>query len=210
MSALLLYNYELDESCYKVRLALSLLGLDWQPVAVDVFPGKEHLTLPYLAMNPAGRLPILRDGDFVLHGTEAILAHLAHAYDPSGQWLPTDGTGFAVVMQWLNFSARDLDATIAARQHSLFDTPGDETALHAASCRAIRIMDDHMTERGFWRAEWFAAPHPTIADIALFPAFALSRDFGIDHDEYPALRRWARRFRALPGFKTMPGIPDYH
>ena len=37
-----------------------------------------------------------------------------------------------------------------------------------------------------------------------------SRDFGIDHDEYPALRRWARRFRALPGFKTMPGIPDYH
>ena len=36
------------------------------------------------------------------------------------------------------------------------------------------------------------------------------RQFGIDHDEYPALRRWARRFRTLPGFKTMPGIPDYH
>jgi glutathione S-transferase len=208
--ALLLYNYELDESCYKVRLALWLLGLDWQPVAVDVFPGKEHLTPPYLAMNPAGRLPILRDGDFVLHGTEAILAHLAHAHDPSGRWLPRDGTGFAVVMQWLNFSARDLDATIAARQHSLFDTPGDEAALRAASRKAIRIMDDHMTERGFWHADWFAAPHATIADIALFPAFALSRDFGIDHDEYPALRRWARRFRALPGFKTMPGIPDYH
>ena len=51
MSALVLYNYELDESCYKVRLALSLLGLDWQAVAVDVFPGKEHLTPPYLAMN---------------------------------------------------------------------------------------------------------------------------------------------------------------
>jgi glutathione S-transferase len=211
MSApLVLYNYELDESCYKVRLALSLLGLEWKPIAVDVFPGKEHLTLPYLAMNPAGRLPILRDGDLVLHGTEAILAHLARAHDPSGKWLPADGEGFAVVMQWLNFSARDLDATIAARQHSLFDTPGDEAALLAASCRAIRIMDDHMTARGFVRADWFAAPHATIADIALFPAFALSRDFGIDHDEYPALRRWARRVRALPGFKTMPGIPDYH
>jgi glutathione S-transferase len=118
--------------------------------------------------------------------------------------------GFAVVMQWLNFSARDLDTTIAARRHSLFDTPGDEVALGAASRTAIRIMDDHMTARGFAGADWFAAPHATIADIALFPAFALSRDFGIDHDEYPALRRWARRFRALPGFKTMPGIPDYH
>jgi glutathione S-transferase len=207
---LVLYNYELDESCYKARLALSMLGLDWQAVAVDVFPGKEHLTLPYLAMNPSGRLPILKDGDFVLSGTEAILAHLARSHDPTGGWLPAEGKTFATVMQWLNFSARDLDATIAARQQSLFDAPGDEATLRAASSRAIRIMDDHMTARGFAREEWFAAPHATIADIALFPAFALSRDFGIDHDEYPALRRWARRFRALPGFKTMPGIPDYH
>jgi glutathione S-transferase len=207
---LVLYNYELDESCYKARLALSMLGLDWQAVAVDVFPGKEHLTLPFLAMNPSGRLPILKDGDFVLHGNEAILAHLARSYDPSGRWLPSQGEVFAAVMQWLNFSARDLDTTITARQHSLFDAPGDEATLRAASLRAIRIMDDHMTARGFAHEEWFAAPHATIADIALFPAFALSRDFGIDHDEYPALRRWARRFRALPGFKTMPGIPDYH
>ena len=207
---LVLYNYELDESCYKARLALSMLGLDWQAVAVDVFPGKEHLTPPYLAMNPSGRLPILKDGDFVLHGTEAILAHLARSHDPTGRWLPAEGKIFAAVMQWLNFSARDLDATIAARQQSLFDTPGDAAILRAASSRAIRIMDDHMTVRGVAREEWFAAPHATIADIALFPAFALSRDFGIDHDEYPALRRWARRFRALPGFKTMPGIPDYH
>jgi glutathione S-transferase len=207
---LVLYNYELDESCYKARLALSMLGLDWQAVAVDVFPGREHLTLPYLAMNPSGRLPILKDGDFVLHGTEAILAHLARSHDPTGRWLPAEGKTFAAVMQWLNFSARDLDVTLAARRYSLFNAPGDEATLRAASSRAIRIMDDHMTVRGFGREGWFAAPHATIADIALFPAFALGRDFGIDHDEYPALRRWARRFRALPGFKTMPGIPDYH
>ena len=209
-SGLVLYNYELDDSCYRVRLALSLLGLEWQAVAVDVFPGKEHLSPPFLALNPSGRLPILRDGDLVLHGTEAILAHLARSHDPSGKWLPAQGKEFAEVMQWLIFSAHDLGVTIEARQQSLFGTPGDETSLRAASSRAIRIMDDHMTARGFAQLEWFVAEHPTIADIALFPAIALSRDFGIDHDEYPALRRWARRFRTLPGFKTMPGIPDYH
>ncbi len=209
-SGLVLYNYELDESCYKVRLALSLLGLEWQAVAVDVFPGKEHLSPPFLALNPSGRLPILRDGDLVLHGTEAIIAHLARAHDPTGKWLPAQGSEFAKVMQWLIFAANDLGVTIAARQHSLFGTSGSEKSLRAASSQAIRIMDDHMTARGFAQEEWFAAGHPTIADIALFPAFALSRDFGIDHDDYPALRRWARRFRALPGFKTMPGIPDYH
>ncbi len=211
MSApLVLYNYDLDDDCYRVRLALSLLGLDWQAMSVDAFPGKEHLTPPYLALNPTGRLPILRDGDFIMHGTEAILCHLARNHQASGAWLPAEGEGFAVVMQWLNFSARDLDATIAARQQSLFGAPGDEATLRAASLKAIRVMDDHMTDRQLRRHDWFAAPHPTIADIALFPAFALSRDFGIDHDEFPALRRWARRFRGLPGFKTMPGIPDYY
>ena len=209
-TALRLYNYELDDSCYKVRLALSLLGVQCEMVAVDVFPGAEQLTPAYLAMNPLGRLPILCDGDFVLHGTEAILAYLARCYDASGHWLPTDPKPFASVMQWLNFSARDLDVTIAARQQALFDTEGDEAALRSASYSVLRIMDDHMTERGFSGAEWFAAAHATIADVALFPAFALSRDFGIDHDEFPALRRWTRRFRQLPGFKTMPGIPDYH
>ncbi len=210
MAALTLYNYELDESCYKVRLALSMLGLTWETIAVDVFPGREQTTPAFLAMNPVGRLPILKDSHLVLSGTEAILAHLAKTHDATGKWLPESGAAFALVMQWLNFSARDLDATIVARRHSLFDTPGDETDLRTASMKALRIMDDHMTQRGYEGVDWFVGGDATIADIALFPAFALSRDFGIDHDEYPALRRWARRFRMIKGFMTMPGIPDYH
>ena len=113
-------------------------------------------------------------------------------------------------MQWLMFSAGDLAVTASARGLALFDAPGDEAALRAGAREVLRIMDDHLTARGFVGGDWFAGAGPTVADIALFPAFALSRDFGIDHDEYPALRRWARRFRALPGFLTMPGIPDYH
>jgi len=210
MAEIVLYNYELDESCYKVRLALSMHGLTWQTVAVNAFPGEEQRTTPFLAMNPLGKLPILRQGDLILHGTEAILTYLARSHDASGKWLPPDGADFAKVMQWLVFSASELAVTIDARKKALFDAPGNEVALQASSRKVLRIMDDHMIARGFQGADWFAAGHATIADIALFPAFALSRDFGIDHDEYAALRRWARRFRALPGFMTMPGIPDYH
>jgi glutathione S-transferase len=210
MADIVLYNYELDESCYKVRLALSMLGLKWQAVAVNAFPGEEQRTPAFLAMNPLGKLPILEEDDLILHGTEAILAYLARIHDTSGKWLPVDGADFARAMQWLVFSAGELAVTITARNKALFDAPGDEAALQASSRKVLRIMDDHMIARGFEGADWFAAGHATIADIALFPAFALSRDFGIDHDEYAALRRWARRFRALPGFITMPGIPDYH
>lgn len=210
MTGLVLYNYDLDANCYKVRVALSMLGLPYQTVAVNAFPGKEHKTLPFLAMNPLGSLPILKDGDITLFGGEAILSHLAASHDPARTWLPTGGADFAHVMQWLMFSAGELAVTASARGLSLFDAPGDEAALRAGAREVLRVMDDHLTARSFVGGDWFAGSSPTIADIALFPAFALSRDFGVDHDEYPALRRWARRFRALPGFLTMPGIPDYH
>ena len=205
-----LYNYDLDENCYKVRLALSMLQVGHETVAVNAFPGKEQETPPFLAMNPMGTLPILRDGDLTLFGAEAILAHLARAHDGSGRWLPVDGAGFARVMQWLVFAAGDLSVATRARAHALFGTPGDEAVLRAGARRAIGAMEDAMTVNGFAGQDWFAGPAPTVADVALFPAFALSRDFGIDHDAYPALRKWARRFRAIPGFLTMPGIPDYH
>ncbi len=66
-----------------------------------------------------------------------------------------------------------------------------------------------MTRRGFEGGAWFVGEDPTLADVALFPSIALSRDLGIDHEAYPALRRWMRRVRHLDGFIVMPGIPQY-
>jgi len=50
---------------------------------------------------------------------------------------------------------------------------------------------------------------PSIADLALFPPAALSRDWGLSHDGLPKQRRWMRHVRDLPGFVRMPGIPDH-
>ncbi|NSZ18715.1 glutathione S-transferase family protein [Agrobacterium vitis] len=210
MSAITLYNYDLDENCYRVRLLLSCLGVAYETLAIDMVPGREEQTPAMLALNPLGELPVLKDGEQVLYGTQAILAHLARVYDPSGTWLPLDPAIFGGVMQWTLFSAAPLGCAVTARRVALFGGPGDFEVLKASSRAAFRIMDDHMTLRQMDGCEWFAGAGPTIADLALFPSFALSRDYGIDHDEFPALRRWIRRFRTVAGFRTMPGIPDYH
>ncbi|ACM38550.1 MULTISPECIES: glutathione S-transferase family protein [Rhizobium/Agrobacterium group] len=210
MSAITLYNYDLDENCYRVRLLLSCLDVAYETLAIDMVPGREEQTPTMLALNPLGELPVLKDGEQVLYGTQAILAHLARVYDPSGTWLPLDPAVFSGVMQWTLFSAAPLGCAVTARRVALFGGPGDVEVLKASSRAAFRIMDDHMTLRQMDGCEWFAGAGPTIADLALFPSFALSRDYGIDHDEFPALRRWIRRFRTVAGFRTMPGIPDYH
>jgi glutathione S-transferase len=210
MSQITLYNYDLDESSYRARLLLSMLGLSWTTIAVDMFPGNEQEKPPMLALNPLGTLPVLRDGDLVLHGMAAILLYLAKAHDREKHWLPDDAAAFGQVSMWLCFCETALAPAIEARLQALFDTAGDEKALRASARKAFRIMDDHMTTRHFDGKEWFVGDRATLADLVLFPSFALSRDYGVDHDEYPALRRWIRRFRSLKGFHTMPGIPDYH
>ena len=210
MTGLVLHDFALDENCYKVRLLLAALGLDARRIAVDMVPGAEQARPPLLLLNPLGTLPILEDGALALREAEAILPYLALRHDPARRWLPAEPGAFGAVSAWLVFAARDLHAAVLARRHALFDEPADGPAATTAARRAFGIMEDHATARRLAGADWFVGDGPTLADVALFPSFALSRDFGVEHESYPALRRWARRVRTLPGFTTMPGLPDYH
>lgn len=210
MTAPILYNYDLDENCYRVRLVASCLGVALTLHGIDMYPGREHLGAAMRALNPAGRLPVLQDGDLLLTQTEAILLHLAEAHAPASLLLPQDAATRARMMDWLAFCARDLGVAAQARASAMLDAPGDAQALRASARACLRLMEDHMVKQGIRGCGFFAGPAATLADLALFPAFALSRDFNVDHDEFPALRLWARRVRRLPGFITMPGIPDYH
>jgi glutathione S-transferase len=210
VTELTLYDDELDEQCYKVRLLLGALGCSYRKIAVDVHPGGEQRSAPYLKLNPMGTLPILTENDLVLCGAEPILAYVARVYDTARTWFTDEPETFGLITQWLAFAGGDLHAASIARANALFECDADATAVQRASRCAFRLMDDHMIKREFDDAAWFVGSTPTIADIALFPAIALSRDFGIDHDEYPALRRWMRRIRTISGFITMPGIPAFH
>jgi glutathione S-transferase len=205
-----LYDFEISAGCYKIRLLLSLLKLDYERATVNFYPGFEHRKPAFLKINPLGQLPVIRDGDLVLRDAQAILTYLARKYDPAARWLPSQPVAFAEVMMWLFFTASALAAATAARLHALLDFPADEAAVRRAARKAFRIMDDAMTARQHDGAAWFVADRATLADVALFPAIALSRDFGVEHDEYPALRRWMRRVRGLDGFIAMPGIPEYY
>lgn len=204
-----LYNYDLDERCYLLRLTASCLGVAVTPLNIDMYPGREHLGPAMLALNPAGSLPVLQDGDLLLTQPLAMLLHLAQSHAPGHVLLPADPATRARMVDWMAFALGDLAVAFQARAVAMLDAPGDGNALRAAARACLRIMDDHMTRAGFHGQAFFAGP-ATLADLALFPAFALSRDYGVDHDEFPALRLWARRVRTVPGFITMPGIPDYH
>lgn len=193
MTVPVLHDFPLDPRCYSVRLALSLLGIEHRAEPVDVIPGGAHLTGRYRELTPTGLLPVLESGTAALVGSVPVLAHLA-AGTP---WAPPTS-------EWLTFADGPLEEIYTCRDTALYTTdPFDTTAARAV----LQVLDDHLAlnpEHG-----WIATDRPTVADVALYPAAALSRDIGIDHDAYPALRSWMRRIKQLPGFVEMPGIPVF-
>lgn len=206
-----LYNYVLSGNCYKIRLFASLIGVNYQTVNVDFFPGLEHKSEEMLALNPAGTLPVLTTEDQVFTQTAAMLVWMAARFDKSGTWYPTqDPDAMAEVNEWLSFSG-SLTATAGeARLHAIINKPLDMEKALAGAQDALRQLELHLCDQRFAGSSWLVGNGPTIADIACFPYVALSPDAGLEHDPYPAIRAWLYAVRSLPGFKTMPGIHELH
>ena len=145
--ALTLHNYTLSGSCYKVRLLLEFLQIDYHTISVDFFPGKEHKTPEFLALNPLGQIPVLEDGALQLRDAQAILCYLARKYDPSAQYLPDDPAVFGQVMMWLAFAGNELMAASAARLHDVLGYSLNVASARAEAQSAFAILDDHLAER---------------------------------------------------------------
>lgn len=204
-----LYDWILSPACYRVRLMAALAGvrLDLRPV--DFHPGGEHRGAALMALNPAGTIPILTDGDVVLTESTAMLTYLAARAAPD--WLGEDDPAMrARVQQWLAFSGRLAATAGAARAHDMLRAPGDIAALRQGATAALREMEAAVAAARRRGGIFLAAPRPTIADIACFPHVALAPDGGLPLDPYPSLRLWMRAIRGLPGFIEMPGIHRLH
>ena len=204
-----LYDYPLSGNCFKVRQMLAWLGVEYQTVPVDFFPGREHKSAAFLAhVNPLGQLPVLDDDGFVLRDAQAILVYLASRYDPHGRWYPQDPKLRGQIAMWLATADEITRTASAARLHDALGYHHLDIEACRDGARAVfRVLDDHLAEQAGAGLRWLAsAPEPTIADIACFPYVALAGEGGVSLDEFPALRNWVWNVRHVHGFIGMSGI----
>lgn len=201
-----LYDYVLCDNCYKVRLLLAMLRLDYASRKVNVHPGRDCETAEFLAVNPLGRIPVLRDGDLVLRDAQAILAYLAMRYDDTGRWWPTAPALAGQVVMWLAFASAELDCLSVLRMNRITSAKDKAPGLSERARAALTVLEDHLAEGEILGRQWMIADHATIADIAIFPPTALAADGGITLECYPAIWRWVDRVKRLDGFVVMPGI----
>ncbi|MCB1970156.1 MAG: glutathione S-transferase family protein [Geminicoccaceae bacterium] len=203
-----LYDYELSGNCYKIRLMLGFLGLDYTTRHVDFYPGLEHRSDAFRAINPLAQLPVLDHDGFIVRDAQAILTYLASAFDDDRNW----GFGRSArrdgdIAQWLAFGNELTGSIGAARLHDAFLFELDADAARKRGRQLLRILDQHLWFMERQEQDWVVAgDRPSIADIACFPYVALSEDAGLPREECPAVRRWIDRFKRIEGFRVMSGV----
>ncbi|MBD2100426.1 glutathione S-transferase family protein [Leptolyngbya sp. FACHB-261] len=194
-----LYSHSLSGNCHKVQLMLSLLGLEYELVPVDLLNGEQKAPA-FLVLNSLGQVPVFIDGKLLIRDAQAILVYLARRYGEA--WLPIEAEPLARVMQWLSTAANEIQHSFsAARRHYMFNTQVNPEPAQQKAHQLLQILDQHLHERS-----WLELSRPTIADIACFPYINLAAEGKIYLDNYPNVRAWTTRIKQLPGYVGMPSL----
>lgn len=195
-----LYEFALSGNCHKVRLMLSLLGLDYQSVVVNGSE-RQQKSVEFLAMNPFGQVPVLTDDSVVFRDSQAILVYLAKKYG-NEQWLPNDAAALAEEVAWLSTAANEV--ALGPNRLRLHFKFGRDINIEESKQISINLLDVLQTR--LENHPYLATDQITIADIAVYPYLALAPEGKIELSPYPAVIAWLSRIQALPGYVGMPGM----
>jgi glutathione S-transferase len=178
------------------------LGVDFEFVNVNLGAG-EHRKPAFLAINPAGKLPVLVDGDFVLTESVAIVLYLAEKY-PDKRLLPAEPGARAQAYKWLLFTATELEQPLwrIARHTGLYPEEKrlpDEIPLARRDFQDMAaVMEERMTGRQF-----LVGDNVTVADLVAAYTLDWANEVKL-LDAAPQLRGYMERMYARP--KAPPRI----
>jgi glutathione S-transferase len=197
------YNSSISGHCHRVRLFLSLLGLPFEVVEVDL-RARAQRSPEFLRLNPFGQVPVIQDGEVTLADSNAILLYLNERYAPDpARWLPRDPLGAARVQRWLSVAAGPLaQGPSMARVIVLFGLATDPSDVIARSHNLLKVMEQELAGRPF-----LAGEDATLADIANYSYVAHVPEGNVSLADYPQVRGWLARIEALPGFVPMVRSP---
>lgn len=208
-----LYTFFRSSAAYRMRIALNLKGIDYEPVPVSL-PKMEHRTSEYARVNPQRLVPTLVDGADSFIQSVATMEYLEETH-PEPPLLPGDPKDRAYV--------RAIAQIIACDIHPLNNV------------RVLKYLQDRLGHdeavRDRWYAHWIAegfaalealleerklaGPYcyrdqVTMADVCLVPQVYNARRFSCPTEPYPTIIRIVDALSALEPFaRAHPDVqPD--
>jgi len=186
-----IYGDPISGNCLKVKWTADYLGLPYDWAETGVLTGATR-TPAFLAMNPAGQVPlvILADGR-PLAQSNAIILLLAEGSD----LIPADAYDRARMLEWLFWEqySHEPYVAVARFQVKYLGKPVDslDAKLVERGAGALARLEQALTG-----ADYLVDSGVTLADLSLVAYTRMAGDGGFDLALYPAVQAWIGRVEA--------------
>ncbi|SMF64727.1 glutathione S-transferase family protein [Pseudobacteriovorax antillogorgiicola] len=155
----------------------------------------------FLALNPNGKVPVLKDDSFVLWESGAICSYLARL-QPEQDLLPRDSKKQGLCEQWMQFAIAEVDAHLWAHRRHTFIYPEEKRiaevvpSLHYEFKRSMGVLDQGLSNKDYLLGDF------TLADIMIGQTlfWAVESQFPLVHD---SIEQYVRRLRGRSGFRRV-------
>lgn len=157
----------------------------------------------FLAISPAGAIPVMSDGDLVLSESLAINLYIARTY--GGAFGPATATEDALMQQWALYGVTAIEAHalaiyFAVRDHGI-GSPEAAAAIAAEANtlrRPLAALDEALRPTGFVVGGRFS-----VADINTAEILRYAQAVPDLIAEFPAVDAWLKTCQARPAFQAM-------
>jgi len=199
-----LYVFPPSPRAFKVMAVACHLDIDYAKKIIDL-PKGEQRRPEYAALNPNMRMPTLKDGEYVLWESNAIVQYLA-SKRPSNTLWPKDERGRLDVTRWQFWDLAHWDPVCAvyafeyvAKRLLRGDAEPDMAALAKGEegfHRSAKVLDGQLQKKKFVTGESL-----TLADFSLGSALNLATIAHYPIEPYGHIKRWYGELMALPAWQ---------
>ncbi len=196
-----LYAFPLSGNSRKAALTLEEVGAEYEYHSIDLMQGGQKQP-DYLAINPNGKVPTLRDGDHLLWESSAIMLYLAEKF-PTAGLIPTDPVWRSKLYQWLIWQPGTYNPPISALGQLLL-TPNEQQnpnlikQLHETIRKNSEIIETQLGEGSFLLGDF------SLADIVMLPHLnaAVERKVELSAN----MQAYLERLQSRPSWKKVSSM----
>ncbi len=180
------------------------IALQWtgQPFEVEILDKDAMKSPAYLAINPAGAVPAITDGDFVLTQNAAIMGYISDTHPETG--LAGDGSARqrAEANRWLAFVNSDLHPAFKPLfgPAAFIGDASQHPALREAALKRLRGLYE-TADRRLADRKWLAG-FRSYADPYFYITLRWAQGLGVDLSGLDNLAAFKQRMEADPGVRA--------
>ncbi len=198
-----LYGMDLSNNVSKVKFAANIMNLKYDFKQVNLMAG-ENKTPEFLAINPVGRIPAIREGDFTLFESNAIIKYLADSNN--SPLYPRDPKKRALIDQWIDFSSIHVQAALNRIFfnriiYKMMNVPKDENSLAEGIkfvAQFLPIIDKQLAQ-----SRYLAGNELTLADIDLLAILEPCEAVSVDLSAYSKIVAWRKGLQQNAWYQTV-------